>query len=154
MADPRLEDEIAEQVDEATVDAVGKLSAALETIEVARGHLYAFHRLSGTADFELGDAVEALRSAGHDDLADRVERELVGRNVLPGRWTFQVVEEYDEGYYALFRSFEQESRALTQGHQHLYEASLKRERRTPGAAGHEADPSELGERIDQSDRGI
>ncbi|WP_278255253.1 NAD(P)H-binding protein [Nocardioides convexus] len=27
----------------------------------------------------------------------------VGRNVLQGRWTFQVVEEYDDGYYAAFK---------------------------------------------------
>ena len=74
---------------DATVEALGKLSKALETIEDARGSLYRFHRLSGTADFELGDAVEELRRAGHADLADRIDTELVGRNVLPGRWTFQ-----------------------------------------------------------------
>ena len=26
--------------------------------------------------------------------------ELVGRNVIEGRWTFQIVEEYDAGYDA------------------------------------------------------
>lgn len=33
--------------DDATVAAVGKLSEALEKVEEARGHLYAFHRLCG-----------------------------------------------------------------------------------------------------------
>jgi len=66
-------------VDEATVDALGKLSAALESVERARGHLYGFHQLSGKADFELGDAVEALRRAGHEEMASRLEEELVGR---------------------------------------------------------------------------
>ncbi|MCW2843460.1 MAG: hypothetical protein JWN22_1376, partial [Nocardioides sp.] len=46
-----------EGVDDATVDALGKVSEALEAIEVARGHLYAFHRLSGTADLTLGEGV-------------------------------------------------------------------------------------------------
>jgi len=30
-------------------------------------------------------------------VAERLATELVGRNVLPGRWTFQVVEEFDDG---------------------------------------------------------
>ena len=49
-----------EGVDDATVEALGKLSEALEAVEAARGHLYAFHRLSGTADLTLGDAVQQL----------------------------------------------------------------------------------------------
>ena len=75
--------------DDATVEAVGKSCPGLRVIEDARGSLYRFHRLSGTADFTLGRAVDLLRRAGHDELADRIERELVGRNVLPGMWTFR-----------------------------------------------------------------
>ena len=75
-------------VDDLTVEALGNISEALEAVEIARGHLYAFHRLSGTADLTLGRGVEQLREAGHAELADRFERELVGRNVLQGRWTF------------------------------------------------------------------
>ena len=37
-------------VTDATVEAVGKLSAALDHVEDARGHLYAFHRLMGSAE--------------------------------------------------------------------------------------------------------
>ena len=128
-------------VDDDTVEALGKVSEALEAVEVARGHLYAFHRLSGTADLTLGDGVDQLREAGHDELADRIERELVGRNVLDGRWTFQVVEEYDDGYYATFRELERLAREqLVDGRRHLYEAEMKEDRRTHGAPGHEARP--------------
>jgi hypothetical protein len=134
-----------EDVDDATVEAVGKLSEAMETVEVARGHLYAFHQLSGRADFLVGDAVEMLRDAGHADFGDELEREIVGRNVLPGRWTFQVVEEYAENYYEPLRRFDARGRELIGGHPHLFEAGLKRARRTTGAEGHEADPSEVGE---------
>src|SRR5690606_4520988 len=111
-------------LDERTVSAVGKLTEALETVEVARGHLYAFHQLTGSADFKVGEAVEELAEAGHTALAERLRRELVGRNVLPGRWTFQVVEDYDETYYQPFREFEREARKLTNGHTHLHEAQL------------------------------
>ena len=128
-------------VSDATVDALGKLSEALEAVEIARGHLYAFHRLSGTADLTLGDAVEQLREAGHAELADRIDRELVGRNVLRGRWTFQVVEEYDDGYYAAFKSLEELARdELVGGRRHLYEAEMKEDRRTHGEPGHSGPP--------------
>src|SRR6188508_2480540 len=86
-------------VSDATVEALGKLSEALEVVEEARGHLYAFHRRCGTADLTLGEAVDQLREAGHSELADRIDREVVGRNVIEGRWSFQLVEEYDDGYY-------------------------------------------------------
>ena len=128
-------------MDDTTIEAVGKLSEALETTERARGHLYSFHQLTGGADLQLGEACDLLRRAGHTDLADRVERELVGRNVLPGRWTFQVVEEYDDTYWSLFRSFEKEARdTLTDGRRHLHEAQMKEDRRTHGEPGHEKAP--------------
>ena len=103
-------------VDDATVEALGTISEALEAMEVARGHLYAFHRMSGTADLTLGKGVDQLRDAGHTELADLLERELVGRNVLQGRWTFQIVEEYDDGYHATFRELEQRCREIGRAH--------------------------------------
>jgi len=128
-------------VSDQTVDALGKLSEALETCERARGHLYTFHQLTGSADIELGEAVTALREAGHDAIADRIEQELLGRNVLPGRWTFQIVEDYDDGYWSLFRELEQAARdELAGGVRHLYEARLKQDERTAGAPGHAAQP--------------
>ncbi len=75
---------VPEGVSEATVEALGTLSAALEVLEHARGLLYGFHRLTGTADLNLGEAVEQLRKAGHTELAERIDTELVGRNVIDG----------------------------------------------------------------------
>src|SRR4051812_22583264 len=82
-----------EGFDDNTVAAVGRLTEALETVERARGRLYDFHQLTGEADLKLEDAAHQLRAAGHTALADRIQTELVGRNVLPGRWTFQILEE-------------------------------------------------------------
>ena len=128
-------------LDDATVEALGTLSEALEAVEVARGHLYTFHRLSGTSDLTLGKAVDQLREAGHTELAATIERELVGRNVLQGRWTFQVVEEYDDTYYSTFRRLEREARdQLAKGKRHLFEAEMKEDRRTHGRPGHEDTP--------------
>ena len=121
------------------VAAAGLLSEALEVVEELRGHLYALHRLTGKADFKLDDAVHALREAGADDLADEVSTELIGRNVLAGRWTFQVVEEYDDGYWSLVRELESTVRTeLVTGRRHLFEAQMKEDRRSHGRPGHEA----------------
>lgn len=128
-------------VDDATIAAVGKVSEALEYVERARGHLYAFHQLMGHADLTLGDGCDELRSAGHQAVADRLERELVGRNVLNGRWTFQVVEEFDDGYWSEFRDHERWVREeLQAGERHVFEAEMKERRRTSGRIGHEATP--------------
>ena len=67
-------------------------------------------------------------------VADRLESELIGRNVLAGRWTFQIVEEYDDTYWSLFRELEKQARdELADGRRHLYEARLKQDERTAGA---------------------
>ena len=128
-------------MDDRTVDAVGKITEALETTERARGHLYSFHQLTGSADLQLGEACELLREAGHAELAERIERELVGRNVIEDRWTFQIIEDYDETYWSEFRAFEQRARkTLTDGRRHLHEARMKEERRTHGHPDHTAGP--------------
>lgn len=130
-------------VDRATVDAMGQLSAALEVVEEARGMLYGFHRMTGRADNDLGDALDALAAAGHEDLAERIREDLVGRNVISRRWTFQIVEDYDDHYWARFREWERTAREeLVAGRRHVYEARLKEERRTHGRERHEARPAD------------
>ena len=86
--------------DDDLVEAIGKASEALEYVERARGHLYSFHQLLGHADLEFGAAADLLEQCGLQDAADAMRDEVVGRNVLDGRWTFQVVEEFDDLYYA------------------------------------------------------
>ncbi|MCW3817521.1 hypothetical protein ONA91_24005 [Micromonospora sp. DR5-3] len=132
-------------VRDTTVEALGKLSEALECVERARGHLYSLHQLIGHADLMLDDAVTLFRSAGHDGIADRIEVDLLGRNVIAGRWTFQIVEDFDDGYYALFRELDRRARdELVGGRRHLYEAEMKERRRTRGRPGHEARPGAAG----------
>ncbi|MEW2516546.1 hypothetical protein [Actinacidiphila alni] len=126
---------------DASVEALGILSEALETVERARGRLYDFHQLTGGADLRLGEAVTRLREAGHTDHADLLEHEVVGRNVLPGYWTFQMVEAYDDTYYEPFRRIEERIRAdLADGRRHIQEAEMKESRRTHGHPDHSAGP--------------
>lgn len=126
-----------EGVDDTTVEALGALSKALETTERARGRLYDFHQLTGTADLQLDRAVELLEKAGHPEWAAKVRSEILGRNVIPGHWTFQIVEAYNATYYRPFQRLETSAvDELAQGRDHLYEAEMKEERRTAGHPDH------------------
>ncbi len=142
MADPvrATDHEPDDEIPDETVEGVGRLSEGFEYIERAKGHLYSFHQLLGRADFLVEEAADLLESAGETEFADRLRTELVGRNVLDGRWTFQIVEEFDDTYYEFFRGLERESRQLTGGIRHLHEARMKEQRRTRGHPEHTADP--------------
>ncbi|WP_233576335.1 hypothetical protein [Saccharopolyspora rhizosphaerae] len=145
MDEPSPEHQRPDGVDDSTVAAVGKVTEALETIERARGHLYEFHQLIGSGDAALSEGVAALRECGQGELADTIEREVVGRNVIRGRWTFQIVEDFDDGYWSCFREHERRARELLEGRRHVFEAEMKeRERSTDQRGlplrGHEATP--------------
>ena len=129
-------------VDDDTVAAVGKLSEALEWIERARGRLYDFHQMSGHADLLLGEAADELAEAGHTEIAEHLRAEFVGRNVIEGRWTFQVVEEYDATYWSPIRAAKADvERRLTDGRQHVHESEMKEDRRSDGRRHHESRPA-------------
>jgi len=122
--------------DEATVEAVGKVSAAFEVVENARGMLYAFHRMSGEADLALQDALTSLRAAGHHELAGEIDDVLVGRDVVRDMWTFQLVEAYDEQYWQVFREASALVRdSLSAGQPHVFEAEMKHREQTLGSGG-------------------
>ncbi len=122
-----------EGVDDATVDAVGRIGEAFELLERARGALYEFHQRIGWVDDILGDGLEQLRAAGHTDLADELSRTWLGRNVLPGMWTFEVVEAFDRTYYAVAVESERRVReTVMDGRRHVQEAHRKAQRRVDG----------------------
>ncbi|BBZ78353.1 hypothetical protein MANY_36900 [Mycolicibacterium anyangense] len=141
IKDENLLERRPDGIDDDTVEAVGTLSEALEYVERARGHLYSFHQLMGHADLLLGDSCDKLRDAGHPEIADRLGTDMVGRNVLSGRWTFQIVEEFDDDYWSRLRDHERTVRdELMGGQRHVFEAEMKERRRTKGRRGHEASP--------------
>lgn len=136
---PRRPDGVSDDV----VAAHGKLSEGLEYLHRVRGAVYELHQLLGRADFLFEEAADGLKAAGHPDLASRLTEELVGRNVLAGRWTFQIVEEFDDTYYATAVEAERRVRdELLGGQRHVYESEMKDRRRTPGEPAHERRPSE------------
>jgi len=97
------------------------------------------------AEVLAADAFSAFEEAGLAEDAERLRKELVGRNVIAGRWTFQIVEDFDDGYYADFRRVEHDLRQQrAQGIRHLFEAEMKERRRTHSRPGHESRPGRAG----------
>lgn len=133
-----------ENATDAEIEAAGTVSEALEKIERARGHLYSFHQLIGAADLGFGEGADQLAASGHEGLATRLREEMVGLNVIAGRWTFQLVEDFDDGYWTTAREVERAVReAVSGGRRHVFEAEMKQRRRTHGRAGHEATPEDV-----------
>ena len=124
------------------VEALGTLGEAVEWMERARGRLYDFHQMCGRVDLLLGDAADQLRAAGEQELADALDTHLVGRNVLEGRWSFQIVEEYDAVYWDVVRAFARHAEAqVLAGQRHVQESEMKDRRRTEGDPSHRRRPS-------------
>lgn len=123
--------------------AIGKASEALEYVERARGHLYSFHQLMGRADLEFGNASDLLGNCGLIADAATLSQTIVGRNVLDGRWTYQVVDEFDDLYYGPVRdAVRQLERDHLGGERHVHERNMKRRRRSHGEPGHDMAPPE------------
>lgn len=134
-----------EGLDDATVEAAGKLGEAVEWMERARGALYDFHQRCGRTDLLLGEAADLFESAGRTDIARNLRRHIVGRNVLEGRWSFQIVEEYDATYWSVVRDFHAAVRAeLLGGSEHVFESEMKEDRRSPGEPHHQRRPDTRG----------
>jgi hypothetical protein len=115
------------------VEAVGAFTLAMETAIRVRGALYEFHQLTGKSDNEIIRAAQLLRDAGHQQVADELERELVGRNLNDRRWTFQIVEDYESTYYEPFaRRYRHVVDQLVAGRKHQREAEMKQRETTPG----------------------
>jgi hypothetical protein len=94
------------------------------------GRLYAFHQLIGRADVLFEESAIRLTEAGHRDEAALLWRSLVGRDVLEGRWTFEIVERFDDDYYDVARSeVAHLEQARGGGRRHAHEEELRRQRR-------------------------
>jgi hypothetical protein len=114
---------------EAEREALHSVELAVEWLHRAHGDLVGFHHKTGHAMDHLADAEGLLRDAGHDDLADAVRDEYLPRGVIDNdRWSYDVIETFQEGFLADLTDFEKRARdEVADGQRHVNEREMERE---------------------------
>ncbi|MFB6129394.1 MAG: hypothetical protein ABEJ28_01065 [Salinigranum sp.] len=80
--------------------AVERTERGIEWFHRAQGSLLEFHHAVGQAMDEFGEVAEHL-DGEHDDLAAAIREEILPAGVTAdGKWTYEVVEEFEEGLLA------------------------------------------------------
>jgi hypothetical protein len=118
-----------------TADLTATEREALHTVELgvewlhrAHGNLVEFHHKTGHAMDHLADAEQQLREAGHTDLADALRDEYLPRGVIDeSRWSYDVLESYQEGFLGDIVAFEERARGeIADGSRHVTEREQER----------------------------
>ncbi|PCR91269.1 hypothetical protein [Natrinema ejinorense] len=114
---------------DAEFDALHEVELGLEWVQRAQGSLLEFHHATGHGMDHLYRAEELLRATGHDELADAVRTELLPHGVVDeDRWSYDVLENFQESLLAETRSLERRvRRELADGQRHVRERRQERE---------------------------
>jgi len=114
---------------ETQCDALHEIELGLEWLHRAQGHLLQFHHATGHAMDHLADGERLLREAGHDDLADRIRDRHLPQGVTgEDRWSYAVVEGFQDGMLADVEAFECRAREeIADGRRHVNERRQERE---------------------------
>jgi hypothetical protein len=113
---------------ETDVEALHEVELGLEWLLRAQGHLVEFHHATGHAMDHLADAERLLRDGGHDDLADELRDHHLPQGVVDGdRWSYDVLEDFQDGVLAAVQAFETDAREqVGDGTRHLAERRQER----------------------------
>lgn len=116
-------------LDRALLETMATAAEAIEYIERARGHLYTLHHLLVRADILFADVATSLRDQGHADEAEILETRVIGRDVIDDRWSFEVVEAFEDGFYGPISGAVRDiERRTVGGRRHALDAALKQAR--------------------------
>jgi len=103
-------------------EAVHEIELGIEWLHRAYGELVELHHKTGHGFDHFDEAVSLLREAGRDDLADTLEQEHLSSGIVDGRWTYDLLEAFDEGLYDDLTDFEHRAREqITDGKRHVVE---------------------------------
>ncbi|WP_336000970.1 hypothetical protein [Halorientalis halophila] len=108
--------------------ALHQVELGLEWLHRAHGHLVQFHHNTGHAVDHLAEAEPLLRECGYDDLADALRDTYLPRGVIDeDRWSYDVLESFQEGFLDGIEGFEAEAReAVAGGQRHVAERAQER----------------------------
>ena len=124
-----VDDRPPTDLSDAETEALHHVELGVEWLRRAHGDLLAFHHEIGHAMDHLAEAEVDLREAGRTELADALRDEFLPRGVLDdGRWSYEVLESYEEAFMAPLCGFEEEARErIADGHRHVAERRQERE---------------------------
>ncbi|MFC7020162.1 MULTISPECIES: hypothetical protein [Haloarcula] len=109
------------------VDALHSVELGLEWLRRAHGNLIEFHHATGHAMDHLDDAEPVLRACGYDDLADRLRTDLLPSGAVDERWTYDLLETFEDGLLDDVQQFErQASEDIADGDSHVAERRQER----------------------------
>jgi hypothetical protein len=121
------------QIDRPDVDAqereaLHELQLGIEHIHRAYGHLLAFHHQTGRAMDRFAAAEALLDKADHGELSETIHQEILPAGVIDDRWSYELVEAFEQGFLMTVRRFEQRARkTLADGVSHVAERRQQRE---------------------------
>lgn len=117
--------------DDPTIEALHRVELGLEWFHRAHGHLVAFHHNTGHAMDHFAAAEELLREQGERELANDLRDEFLPCGVLGDRWSYDVLETFQDGLLEDADAFERRARhELADGDRHVAERQQEREWRS------------------------
>jgi hypothetical protein len=130
--DPDAPDDLTD----AEKEALHQMQVGVEHVGRARGRLLDFHHEIGDAFDHFEAARETLRAAGYDDLADELRDRHLPAGVIGDRWTFELVTNFEEGFYDEIATFAGDLREeVGDGEVHVRERDLQSEWRGRAESG-------------------
>jgi len=116
------------ELSEGEMEAVHSVELATEWLQRAHGEFLELHHKTGHAMDRLDEAETQLRDCGHDELADLLRRELLAAGVIDGRWTYDLLEEFEEEFLSDMTDFKRQvCNQVADGQRHVPERQQHRE---------------------------
>lgn len=118
----------APELDEAEREALHSVELGMELLRRAHGDLVGVHHKTGHAMDHFERAEGQLRACGYDELADALRCEYLPRGAIDDRWTYDLLERFEEGFLSDLTGFEERAREeVADGRRHVAERHQERE---------------------------
>lgn len=109
-------------LDETERQALHRVTLGMEWLRRAHGRLLSFHHNTGHAMDHFAAAEQLLDEAGYEELAAAIRTQHLPSGVVDDRWSYDVVETFEEGVLADIEAFEAEAREeIADGRHHVAE---------------------------------
>lgn len=115
------------QIDEREREALHRAQLGVEHLHRAYGHLLAFHHAVGRAMDRFAAIEGDLRRSGYGAYADELRDDHLPAGVLGERWSYELVEEFQDGFLAEMTDFDRRLREdVVGGRRHVAEREQQR----------------------------